>query len=198
MQGQINLDDAAGLHIKNICEREDVNTIVEIGTWNGRGSTFCIYESIKNTEKRLISLETWKEMYDFAFAFYQDKKEVSIINGYISDKLLDFHSLDDSFFTDYDKNLKLSWYNEDLKNINNCKNVLDQIPEKIDFLILDGGEYSSWDEYLILKDRSRIIFLDDTRPPTIKNFMAREDLLKTRKVIVDDVYSRNGYCIFEQ
>jgi predicted O-methyltransferase YrrM len=198
MQGQINLDDEAGLHIKNICEREDVSTIVEIGTWNGRGSTFCIYESIKNTEKRLISLETWKEMYDFAFSFYKDKKEVSIINGYVSDKLLDFHSLDDSFFTDYDKNLKLSWYNEDLKNINNCKNVLDQIPEKIDFLILDGGEYSSWDEYLILKDRSRIIFLDDTRPPTIKNFMARENLLKTRKAIVDDLYARNGYCIFEK
>lgn len=198
MQGQINLDDEAGWYIKNICGREDVNTIVEIGTWNGRGSTFCIYDSIKNTEKRLISLETWKEMYDFAFDFYKDKKEVSIINGYISNKLLDFHSLDDSFFTDYDKNLKLSWYNEDLKNINNCKNVLDKIPEKIDFLILDGGEYSSWSEYLILKDRSRIIFLDDTRPPTIKNFMAREDLLKTRKVIVDNLYARNGYCIFEK
>ena len=198
MQGQINLDDEAGLHIKNICEREDVNTIVEIGTWNGRGSTFCVYESIKNTEKRLISLETWKEMYDLAFDFYQDKKEVSIINGYISDKLLDFDSLDDSFFTDYDKNLKLSWYNEDLKNINNCKNVLDQIPEEIDFLILDGGEYSSQEEYSILKDRSKIIFLDDTRPPTIKNFMAREDLLKTRKVIVDNLYTRNGYCIFEK
>jgi hypothetical protein len=198
MQGQINLYDQAGIDIRNICEREDVKTIVEIGTWNGRGSTFCVYESIKNTEKRLISLETWKEMYDLSFDFYQDKKEVSIINGYISEKLLDFDSLHDSFFTDYDKNLKLSWYNEDLKNINNCKNVLDQIPEEIDFLILDGGEYSSWEEYLILKDRSKIIFLDDTRPPTIKNFMAREDLLKTRKVIVDNLYIRNGYCIFEK
>jgi hypothetical protein len=197
MQGQVNLDDEAGIHIKKICERTDVKTIVEIGTWNGRGSTLCVYEAIKNTEKKLISLETWKEMYDVAFDFYQDKKEVSIINGFISDNLLDFNLLDDLFFTDYDKNLKLSWYNEDLKNINNCKNVLDQIPEKIDFLILDGGEYSSWDEYLILKDRSKIIFLDDTRPPTIKNFMAREDLLKTRKVIVDDLYNRNGYCIFE-
>ena len=198
MRGQINLDDEAGLHIKNICQREDVNTIVEIGTWNGMGSTFCVYESIKNTEKTLTSLETWKEMYDFSFDFYRDKKEVSIINGYISDELIDFHSLDDSFFNDYNKNLKLSWYNEDLKNINNCKNVLDQIPKEIDFLILDGGEYSSWEEYLILKDRSKIIFLDDTRPPTIKNFMAREDLLKTRKVIVDNLYIRNGYCIFEK
>jgi hypothetical protein len=197
MIGQINLNDEAGIHIKNICERVDVKTIVEIGTWNGRGSTLCIYEAIKNTEKKLISLETWKEMYDIAFDFYKDKKEVSIINGFISDKLLDFNSLDNSFFTDYDRNLKLSWYNEDLKNINNRKNVLDQIPEEIDFLILDGGEYSSWEEYLILKDRSKIIFLDDTRPPTIKNFMAREDLLKTRKVIVDDLYNRNGYCIFE-
>lgn len=198
MIGQIDLKDEAGLHIRKICEREDIQNIIEIGTWNGMGSTFCIYEAIKNTNKKLISLETCKEMYDVAFDFYKNKKEVSIINGFISDKLLDFNLLDDSFFTDYDKNLKLSWYNEDLKNINNCKNVLDQIPEEIDFLILDGGEYSSWNEYLILKDRSRIVFLDDTRPPTIKNFMAREDLLKTHKIIVDNLNHRNGYCIFEK
>lgn len=198
MIGQINLNDEAGAHIKKICERNDVNNIVEIGTWNGRGSTLCVYEAIKNTKKTLISLETWKEMYDLAFDFYKDKKEVSIINGYVSDKLLDFDSLDDSFFTDYDKNTKFSWYQEDLKNINQCENVLDRIPDKIDFLILDGGEFSSWEEYLILKDRSKIIFLDDTRPPIIKNFKARQDLIETRKMIVDNLNNRNGYCIFER
>ena len=198
MKGQINPTDKAGHYIKNICNRDDVNIIVEIGTWNGRGSTLCVYESIKNTSKRLISLEACKEMYDCAFEFYKDLPEVSIINGYVSDALLDFNSLPDEFFTDYSKDVKLSWYNEDLKNINRCSNVLNQIPEQIDFLILDGGEYSSWNEYLLLKDRSRIIFLDDTRPPTIKNFKAREDLFKTRHVIVDDLFDRNGYCIFER
>jgi hypothetical protein len=137
-------------------------------------------------------------MYDIAFDFYKDKKEALIINGYISDKLLDFDSLDDSFFTDYDKNTKFSWYKEDLNNIDNCKNVLDLLPDEIDFLILDGGEFSSWQEYLILKDRSKIIFLDDTRPPTIKNYMARKDLIETRKMIADNLNDRNGYCIFEK
>ena len=198
MIGQINLNNEAGLHIKKICERVDVNNIVEIGTWNGRGSTLCIYNAIKDTSKRLISLETCKEMYDIAFDFYKDKKEASIINGYISNELLDFDSLDDSFFTDYDKNTKLSWYQEDLNNISKCKNVLDLIPDEIDFLILDGGEFSSWQEYLILKDRSKIIFLDDTRPPTIKNCMARKDLIETRKMIADNLNDRNGYCIFEK
>ena len=198
MKGQINPTDKAGHYIKNICNRDDVNIIVEIGTWNGRGSTLCVYESIKNTSKRLISLEACKEMYDCAFEFYKDLPEVSIINGYVSDALLDFNSLPDEFFTDYSKDVKLSWYNEDLKNINRCSNVLNQIPEQIDFLILDGGEYSSWNEYLLLKDRSRIIFLDDTRPPTIKNFKAREDLFKTHHVIIDDLFDRNGYCIFER
>ena len=198
MMGQINATDKAGNDIKNICNRGDVGTIVEIGTWNGRGSTLCVYESIKNSSKRLISLETCKEMYDCAFEFYKDISEVSIINGYVSETLLDLNSLTDEFFTDYSRDLKLSWYKEDSKNIGECSNVLSQIPEQIDFLILDGGEYSSWNEYLLLKDRARIIFLDDTRPPTIKNFKAREDLLKTRHVIVDDLFYRNGYCIFER
>ena len=74
------------------------------------------------------------------------------------------------------------------------------IPKQIDFLILDGGEFSSWIEYQLLKDRSKIIFLDDTRPPVIKNYKAREDLLssKNHKLIIDKLESRNGFCIFEK
>ena len=172
MKGQINLENEAGKYIFDICQREDVKTILEIGTWNGHGSTFCVYSAIAATEKKLLSLE---------------------VNQ-------DIQSLDPSFFSDYDRSLKYSWYCEDLLNTENTPNLLEFIPKQIDFLILDGGEFSSWIEYQLLKDRSKIIFLDDTRPPVIKNYKAREDLLssKNHKLIIDKLESRNGFCIFEK
>jgi len=200
MKGQINLENEAGKYIFDICRREDVKTILEIGTWNGQGSTFCVYKAIAATEKKLLSLEVDQDMYLAASSIYSDKREVTILNGHISDELIDFQSLDPSFFSDYDRSLKYSWYCEDLLNTENTPNLLEFIPEQIDFLILDGGEFSSWIEYQLLKDRSKIIFLDDTRPPVIKNYKAREDLLssKNHKLIIDKLESRNGFCIFEK
>tara|TARA_A200000159_G_scaffold22014_2_gene18923 strand:- start:11084 stop:11716 length:633 start_codon:yes stop_codon:yes gene_type:complete len=200
MKGQINLENKAGKYIFDICRREDVKTILEIGTWNGQGSTFCVYSAINATEKKLLSIETNQDMYLAACDIYSGKREVEILNGHISDELIDFESLDSSFFTDYSKPAKYSWYSEDSLSIENTPNVLESMPEQIDFLILDGGEFSSWSEYKLLKDRSKIIFLDDTRPPTIKNYRARKDLLSSKnyKLIIDDLDSRNGFCIFEK
>ena len=49
-QGQITISSDTGHHIIKLlddkCE-EEINTIVEIGTWNGLGSTLCILEGIK-------------------------------------------------------------------------------------------------------------------------------------------------------
>lgn len=200
MKGQINLEDEAGKYIFNICQREDVKTILEIGTWNGQGSTFCVYSAIAATEKKLLSLEVDRDMYLAARSIYEGKREVMILHGHISDELIDFEALDPSFFSDYDRSLKHYWYSEDLANTKATPNLLEVMPKQIDFLILDGGEFSSWSEYQLLKDRSKIIFLDDTRPPTIKNYKAREDLLSSKdyRPIVDKLDARNGFCIFEK
>lgn len=196
--GQINLDSDAGKWIAEIAAREDVKTIVEIGTWNGYGSTRCAYESIKGTDKRMISLETSKEMFDGAVEIYKDCPEISIIHGHITELAIDPKNLSEEFFTDYSKDVKVGWYEEDMANIKNSPNVLDLIPEKIDFLILDGGEFSSWHEYTTLASRCRYVFLDDTNPPCIKNHTARQWLLThAKQVIADDQANRNGYSIFE-
>lgn len=197
MMGQINMDSNAGKWIHSISSQNNVKTIVEIGTWHGGGSTNCIYQAIKDSDKKLISLEINPEMFNNASQLYLNKKEVRLILGKITDELIDLSKLDQSFFTDYSFNEKNSWRNQDLINLSKCNNVLDSIPDKIDFLILDGGEFSSLSEFNILKNRCSIIFLDDVRPPTIKNYLVREELLKTSKLIFEDLVDRNGYSIFE-
>ncbi len=197
MIGQINLDSEAGGWIAKICAREDIKTIVEIGTWNGFGSTKCAYQSIVGTDKTLLSLESDKGLFDGAKEVYKDAPEVSIVHGHISEKLIHPNTLRPEYFTDYSQEEKTRWYERDLANINSSANVLDQLPEKIDFLILDGGEFSSWYEFVLLKDRFKVIFLDDTRPPCIKNHLVREFLLKSARLLVDNQEDRNGFSVFE-
>lgn len=195
MIGQIDIKSKAGQAIYNICSANEVQTIVEIGTWNGHGSTKCVYEAIKNTSKKLFSFEIDSSKYSEATDFYKNKPEVNIYNGYISDKFIDLDSLDNRFFTDYSLETKKQWYLQDLNNIKNTRCVLDKIPEKIDFLILDGGEFNSFYEYELLKDRSTYIFCDDTNPPCIKNYLVRLDLIKQYEVLIDDPNERHGFCL---
>ena len=197
MTGQINLKHKAGQFIYEFCQKNEINDIVEIGTWNGLGSTYCIHEAIKNTNKRCISLETDPVMHATALKNNHDKKEITILNGKITDDVIDLHSLNQNFFTDYPLETKLNWLKSDMINLKSCPNVLHKIPEKIDFLILDGGEFSSYYEYLILKNRCKFIFCDDTLSPCIKNYEVRLDLIKNHKILLDDQNERHGFCAAE-
>lgn len=195
MIGQINLNSQAGQTIYDICRLESVQTIVEIGTWNGYGSTKCVYQAIKGSQKKLYSFEIDFEKYQEAYNFYKDKPEINIYNGYISDRFVDLNQLDDKFFTDYSLETKKSWYQQDLNNIKKTTCLLNQVPEKIDFLILDGGEFNSFYEYELLKDRSIYIFCDDINPPCIKNYLVRADLIKNHEILIDNPNERHGFCL---
>lgn len=197
MIGQIQPESQAGKWIHSICSKNEVSKIVEIGTWNGMGSTKCIFEAIKNTNKKLISLEINPDMHNIAKSFYENCQEIELILGKITDELIDLNSLDDSFFSDYSIQTKSEWRKQDLINLQNCPNVLEKIPSKIDFLILDGGEFSTFHEFQILKDRSSFIFLDDVNIPCIKNYLVREELLQTSELIYENLSDRNGFSIFK-
>jgi hypothetical protein len=68
--GQITQESNFGSKLKEMTERDDVKTIIEIGTWNGQGSTKCILSGMNNTEKHLYSLEANKSMYEKCVNYY--------------------------------------------------------------------------------------------------------------------------------
>jgi hypothetical protein len=74
---------------------------------------------------------------------------------------------------------------------------MSQIPEHIDFLLLDGGEFSTYEEWKKLKDRTKIVALDDTK--VLKSKQIREELLTNpdyEKIV--DSEDRNGFAIFKR
>jgi hypothetical protein len=201
MIGQINLNTKLGKIIYDIIKRDDINIIVEIGTWNGYGSTQCIKQSIidnKKTDYLVYSLETDINMFNIAKKHHK-LHNFNIILGRIIDK-------DDLKWFDWDKYFnslegthgqlkKRDWLNEDIKNMNNVQNVISIIPKNIDLLIFDGGEFSTYPEYKKIGDRAKIIILDDTTEMKCRKI--REELLldKRYNILYDDLTDRNGFLV---
>ncbi len=101
MSGHINLDSNAGNLLYEYSKRDDVNIIFEIGTWNGLGTTNCIYEAIKGTNKKLITCETNLAMYQIAKSNLQDRSEITLYRGKVTDEMVDLDEFDDSFHQKY-------------------------------------------------------------------------------------------------
>ena len=196
--GQITLDQNLGKHIKNLTEREDVKTIVDVGTFHGLGTTICIIYGMDNT-KKLWSIELYPNMYEYSLMNLSKylTPNITLLNG----KIIEY---DDVFWFDHDTidfstdlHARL-WYDKDMKHLMSGKNILSELPTIIDLLVLDGGEYTTYPEYLKLKDKTNIIVLDDVNIHKCKR--VREELLNDSdfELIFEDLDDRNGYSIFER
>jgi len=207
MLGQIKRGSSFGDWIYNISLRKDISLIVEIGTWNGQGSTRCVFDALisRHDNCKLYSLEASPEMFREAKKYWDS---ILIPNKAFANKLELIHGrlieLDDLMTIDSireEKDYKKewdTWLSQDINNISSCPNVLNLLPLEIDFLILDGGEFSTLSEFKILKSRSKIIACDDTVP--LKSREIRKILMNDDNFIclADDLTDRNGYCIFER
>lgn len=189
MIGQINLGTPAGDCLYKISSNPDVRVIVEIGTWNGAGSTRCIAEGMQDTDI-LYSLECNKDMYDRAKPLWASRENVKLIYGCIVAE----HEMD----TEQLSSEEQRWYQNDIIEMRKCPSVLESLPKAIDLLVLDGGEFSTFAEYQKLANRSSIIFLDDT--VCRKNKKVRMDLLNYNEfeLIEDHPRDRHGWSLFKR
>lgn len=164
--GQISLQTIEGKAIYEFINENDFKTILEIGTWNGLGSTKTVIEAIKNKsyEVNFLSLETDKIAYKYAKKNLKESSEfVDIIYGRIIevDELPSLNTIDFEYFGFDKKNSE--WYIQDLRRYSKTKNVFSDLPEFIDFIIFDGGEFSTFVEFIKLWKRTKFFALDDIK-----------------------------------
>ena len=192
--GQIQPNSELGRWIQLICSFDEVVNIVEIGCWNGKGSSRRILEGSKLSNnlssKQIVGLEANAKMYNQARRNLRKFQQYSVLWG----SIVNVDQLDHQDITPQES----VWLENDVKMILECPNVIDQIPNRIDLLILDGGEFATYSEFKQLNSRIKgWIILDDTLAR--KNRKVLSDLLK------DDSYSlvrisskRNGFAIFRK
>ena len=220
--GQIrrNTDSVFGDILKAYALNPKFKIFVEIGTWTGRGSTVCFMDGLlkRFDGVKLYSLETDPNFYSIACNFWnsvavtlakRENVDIPTAQSYIDSRLELMHGriveTEDIFgeeeiqeFENYTKDYTKdynTWRENDIKCYKTCKNILHNLPDNIDVLLLDGGEFSTYQEFLILRDRTKLIMLDDTQE------------LKCKKVVeeleaddqwshIDSSESRQGWAIY--
>jgi hypothetical protein len=195
-QGQILDGSQFGVWIDKIITEYKPNTIVEIGTWKGLGSTKRIIDSIIKNKitPNFLSLESNQSFYDIANINLKNYLDiVTLILG----RIIESEDIQSFISKNTISNQMYKWLESDLKDYLICKNVINKIPSKIDFLLLDGGEFSTYIEWRILKDRCNIVALDDSL--ILKCKQIREELLNdTDYTLIVDSSDRNGFTIFKK
>lgn len=193
-QGQLRLETERGQQIVRVVQQYRPRNIVEIGTWKGLGSTLCILQGIQNYTSNFISLESNKEFYEIAKTNLKGYlNRVQLIYGKIVEE-------DDVNSFVKDKNIptnELDWLKDDLRCFSECPNVLDKLPDQIDFLLLDGGEFSTYTEWQKLKDRTKIVAMDDVT--RLKCEQIKKELDNDpRWVQIESSHEGAGFCIYNR
>jgi len=169
--------------------------ILEIGTWRGLGSTKCIIDAIIANDliSNFISLESNLQFY--TEAKYNLKKYLSYVN------LLYGRIIEIVDVLEYIQKKEISpnnkWLMNDLNDMNNNNNLINMLPNNIDLCLFDGGEYSTYPEWICLKNKTHLIALDDTK--TDKCRLIRQEILQNinNYNIIIDSDDRNGFMIVE-
>ena len=198
--GQIDPRGGVGKYLIDFLQKEDVQTLVEIGTWNGMGSTRCILLGLQGKEYTSFqSFECNREKREFA---------VNALSGLRTSRdhliwgsVLQPHECSTAFqvFPELRENPTCqTWHSYDMQNMNECPYVWNTIPEEIDFLLLDGGEFTTHFEFVKLFPRcTKFIALDDVNVSKCKGI---------RQQLMNDpewgelmyIPERNGFSMFER
>jgi len=203
MSGQINRGSFFGDKIYDFSSINEFKNFVEIGSWNGEGSTKCFMDAILNRSDNacLYSIESNLYFYHQSKSFWHylsdtgNEKKLNLLHGRIIEKeeLMTIEEIKNH--PRFNQNPWLEWLNKNIIEYETCKNILEKLPKEIDVLLLDGGEFSTYAEFGKLKQLAKVIMLDDTT--TFKSEKIREELMEDNAwtTIFDNLHERNGIFI---
>lgn len=92
------------------------------------------------------------------------------------------------------------WNKIDFQNMADKKLFFEttpNLPEIFDFILLDGGEFTTWFEYNLIKDKCKLLALDDTNTFKCKKIV--EELKSSNQwEVIHESDERNGIMIFNK
>lgn len=193
MPGQINLDSEFGKIIYEYACSKEYKSYMEIGTWNGQGSTRCFIDGLltRDDDYSFISLEACPDFYSEATSFNRDvlSDKIQILHGRIVDD-------DDLTMRDLTP-VEETWLAGDRNNYRTCRNIWDSIPHNHDVVLLDGGEFSTLAEFNKLKNGVSVLLLDDTK--CLKNRVVLQELnLYNHWELLMSSEDRNGFAVYRR
>lgn len=197
-QGQI-CNDGFSSEITEYASDLKNKFFLEIGTWNGLGSTKAFSDGFKNRSDDYVfySLECNKDKCGDASELYTNNKKMHILNEVIwNEEPVDFYKI---FPQCLSNDIYKHWNEVDIINMKRCDLFLNRpnLPSIFDVILLDGGEFTTYFEFQILKNRCKILMLDDTNVDKCKLIVEEIKGDSSWKILKQE-NTRNGFLIAEK
>jgi hypothetical protein len=193
--GQIKYDDSMGQVIAKYSQDTRFTNYLEIGTWNGGGSTYCFMKGFESRVEpfKFASLEINNLMYTKAKEKYLNIPYVKIFNARIlkNDELPPINELLEQF-----QDLRHDWFKEDMNNFFTTAyfDVEDFKPEVV---LLDGSEYLTYYEFKKLEPTTKVFILDDINTDKCRKIVEELSNNPNWKLKHSEPTQRNGWAAFE-
>ena len=188
--GQIRIDQPFGKWIEAYAKDTRFQRYMEIGSWNGKGSTICFGMGFldRNDSAILHSFEINQDRYVESSEFWQHNPRIKIHNARILPELPDVRAIHSSIQTD--------WQADDERWFKTTPYV-DAVALQPEVVLLDGGEYITYFEYQLLKPHARVFLLDDTAVDKCKRIVEELSADPQWKHIASGK-DRNGWAVFQR
>lgn len=195
--GQI-CNDSFSLKIRELAGMVENKTFLEIGTWNGLGSTKQFVDVLKNRNDDYIfySLECNSDKCKDAQQLYISEKNIKILNEVLFNiQPVNFYEI---FPQCVNNPMFQEWHRVDIENMKKCDLFLERqdLPELFDVILLDGGEFTTYFEFQLIKNRCKYLLLDDINVAKctkiveeIKSEPEKWEILEENKT------TRNGFLV---
>ena len=195
--GQI-CNDSFSLKIRELSGILENKTFLEIGTWNGLGSTKQFVDVLKtrNDDYIFYSLECNSDKCNDAHNLYITEKKIIILNEVL------FNIQPGNFYDIFPqcKNNPMfqEWHKVDMENMKKCDLFLerDDLPELFDVILLDGGEFTTYFEFQLIKDKCKYLLLDDINVAKCTKIVEEIKSEPTKwEIIEENKTTRNGFLV---
>jgi len=173
---------------------------LEIGTWNGLGSTKYFIDELSNRNDNYIfySLECNSDKAKESQELYKnsDVNKIKILNEVIWNKEpSNFYEI---FPECLSNDLYKKWNDVDIINMKKCNIFLERndLPIIFDVLLLDGGEFTTYYEFQLLKNRCKYLLLDDINVAKCAKILEEiKNEPEKWKIIIENKNIRNGFMV---
>jgi hypothetical protein len=200
--GQICNDDFS-LYIKSLASNSNYKYYLEIGTWNGLGSTKQFIEGFLSRNDNFIfySLECNKDKSNEAKDMYSNlitSGEINILNEVLFQNNNEINEINKIFPQTINNKMYKNWNDIDIKNMEKCNLFLERsnLPQIFDVILLDGGEFTTYFEFHLLKNRCKFLLLDDINTDKCKLIVKEIRNNNDKwKILVENTKVRNGFMI---
>ena len=202
---EITLADEFGRAIAQTMLTYGYSSALEIGSWDGAGSTAILAGTLaKQPSPRLVAIECESDRFDKLAARYADTPWIECYHGSSISKASltpqSFSDVWDSPFNRlrYPREQVSGWWDQFAAYMDTvAAGYLEDVGDRFDVALIDGGEFTGWDEFRLLRDRVRCIMLDDCYH-AYKCTQARVELLcdPAWHLVWASSYVRNGAAIW--